>query len=363
MCFVKGEVTMTEITSRPFFQTEKGQAVLYTMKNSRGMEVEVSSFGAAVAAVRVPDREGRFADVVLAYDGPEGYVGRKNFFGVAVGRCANRIKGAAFTLNGNHYQLNKNEGENQLHGGPAGFDVKFWDCSVIESRYGQALRLTYTSPDGEENYPGTLHVKLTYSLSEQNELILHYDAVSDADTLCNLTNHSYFNLAGHDSGDILGQEVKIYASRFTETDGESIPTGRELPVAGTPMDFREFRPVGERIDAPFGQIQLAGGYDHNFVLDHAAGEMGLCAEVRDPVSGRHMTCLTDCPDVQFYTGNAIDGAIPGKGGVHYARRAGLCLETQFAPDAIHHPEWNSPVLKAGQRYERTTVYRFDTVES
>lgn len=350
---------MTEITSKPFFQTEDGEAILYTLKNSKGMEVEISSFGGAVAAIRVPDRKGEFADVVLAYDSPEGYVTRTNFFGVVVGRCANRIKGARFTLGGTEYQLNKNEGENQLHGGLAGFDVKLWEGSVIENRYGQALRLTYTSPDGEEHYPGTLNVKLTCSLSEQNELILHYDAVSDADTVCNLTNHSYFNLAGHDSGDILSHELKIYASNFTETDAESIPTGRVLPVAGTPMDFTAFRRVGERIDQPFGQLQMAGGYDHNFVLDHAPGEVSLCAEVRDPASGRRLVCLTDCPGVQFYSGNGIDGSVTGKQGVRYGRRAGLCLETQFAPDAVNHPEWDSPVLKAGQRYEHTTIYRFE----
>lgn len=350
---------MTEITSKPFFQTEDGEAILYTLKNSKGMEVEVSSYGAAIAAVRTPDREGNFADIVLAYDSPEGYVTRSNFLGVVVGRCANRIKDARFTLGGREYQLNKNEGENQLHGGLAGFDVKLWEGSVIESRYGQALRLTYTSPDGEEHYPGTLNVKLTYSLSEQNELIIHYDAVSDADTVCNLTNHSYFNLAGHNSGDILSQELKIYASNFTETDAESIPTGRVLPVAGTPMDFTAFHRVGERIDQPFDQLQMAGGYDHNFVLDHAPGEVGLCAEARDPVSGRHLVCLTDCPGVQFYSGNGIDGSVKGKQGVRYGRRAGFCLETQFAPDAVNHPEWDSPVLKAGQRYERTTIYRFE----
>lgn len=350
---------MTEISSKPFFQTEAGLAALYTLRNSKGVEMDVSSYGAAIVSVRVPDREGRFADVALGYDGPEGYQARKNFCGVVVGRCANRIKGARFTIGETEYRLTANENKNQLHGGPEGFDTKFWECSVIESRYGQALRLTYTSPDGEEHYPGTLNVKLTYSLSEQNELILHYDAVSDADTLCNLTNHSYFNLSGHDSGDILGHKLKLYASHFTETDAESIPTGRILPVEGTPMDFREFHPVGERIDADFGQLRMAGGYDHNFVLDHAAGELSLCAELWDPASGRRLTCLTDCPGVQLYSGNFIDGAVPGKGGAVYGRRAGLCLETQFAPDAIHHPEWDSPILKAGQRYEHTTVYRFD----
>lgn len=350
---------MTEVTSRPFFQTGDGGAVLYTMKNSRGMEADISSFGAAVVAVRVPDREGVPADVVLGYDDYEGSRSRKYFLGAAVGRCANRIKGARFTLNGREYQLEKNEGNNQLHGGFKGFDVRLWDASVVESRYGQDLRLTYTSPDGEERYPGTLNVKLTYSLSEQNELIIHYDAVSDADTLCNLTNHSYFNLAGHDSGSALDQELKIYASRFTEVDAESIPTGRVLSVEGTPMDFREFHRIGERIDCGYDQLRLAGGYDHNFVLDHAPGEIGLCAELRDPKSGRRLTCLTDCPCVQFYSGNFLDGTQAGKNGVFYQRRAGLCLETQFAPDAVNHPEWDSPVLKAGQRYERTTIYRFD----
>ncbi|MCI9668993.1 MAG: galactose mutarotase [Oscillospiraceae bacterium] len=353
---------MTEITSKPFFQTETDEAVLFTLKNTKGMEVDISSFGAVIVAIRVPDCQGEVADVVLGYDDYEGSRSRKYFLGAAIGRYANRMKDASFTLNGKTYQLEKNEGNNHLHGGFAGFDVKLWQAAVVESRYGQDLRLSYTSPDGEGAYPGTLNVKITYSLSEQNELIIHYDAVSDQDTLCNLTNHSYFNLAGHGSGDILSQELKIYASHFTEIDKESIPTGRVLPVENTPMDFREFRPVGQRIGEDFEQLKLAGGYDHNFVLDHAPGEMGLCAELRDPKSGRRMVCLTDCPGVQFYSGNYLDGTQQGKNGVYYGPRAALCLETQFAPDAVHHPEWDSPILKAGLRYDHTTIYRFEIDE-
>lgn len=339
--------------------TDQGQATLYTMKNDGGMEVEISSFGGVIVAIRVPDRNGKFDDVVLGYDDYEGSKSRSYFLGAAVGRCGNRIGKGRFTLNGKTYQLALNDhGKNHLHGGDAGFDVKLWDCTVIENEHGQALQLSYTSPDGEEHYPGKLQVTMTYSVTADNGLALHYEAVSDADTICNLTNHSYFNLAGHTSGDILSQELKIYADRFTEADAESIPTGKELDVEGTPMDFLDFHQVGERIEANYTPLLYGGGYDHNYVLQSQDGSLAPCAEVRDPVSGRHMTCLTDSPCVQLYTGNFIDGTQKGKGGFAYQKRGGLCLETQFAPDAINHPEWKSPILRAGEPYAHTTVYRF-----
>lgn len=200
---------------------------------------------------------------------------------------------------------------------------------------------------------------MTYTLTDRNELVLHYEAASDADTVCNLTNHAYFNLAGHNSGTILGQRLKIYADHFTEADVESIPTGRVLPVEGTPMDFRDYHRVGERIDADYLPLNYGGGYDHNWVLNSPAGELGPCAEMWDEASGRHMTCLTTLPGVQFYSGNFIDGTQLGKEGCYYEKRGGLCLETQFAPDSVNHPEWPNPILRAGELYDHTTIYRFD----
>lgn len=349
---------MTTITKKPFFMTEDGQADLYTLHGDGGVEVDVSSFGGAIVSVRVPDKHGEIADVVLGYEGYEGYRSRKYFLGAALGRCCNRIARGTFSIDGKDFHLACNDGRNHLHGGNAGFDVKLWDASIVDGADGQALALRYHSPDGEEGYPGTLRACMTYSLDEKNALKLHYHAVSDKDTLCGLSNHSYFNLSGHASGSALHQELRIGASCFTEADEESIPTGRVLPVEGTPMDFRGFHVIGERIESDDRQLQYGHGYDHNWVLDHPKGELGFCAALYDPKSGRYLECYTDMPCMQFYTGNFLDGTQAGKEGCRYVRRAGVCLETQFAPDAIHHPEWETPLLKAGQEYNHTTVYRF-----
>lgn len=351
---------MTHIIAKPFGKTTEGVPVmLYTFTNAAGNEVSVCSYGGTIVSVKVPGRDGRRADVVLGYDDLSGYESRKYFFGASIGRCGNRIGKGRFTLNGRQYQLNCNEHSNHLHGGFKGFDTKVWDCTVVHGGAGDSLSLCLISPDGDENYPGNLRVAMTYSFSDNNELTLHYTAVSDADTVCNLTNHSYFNLAGHDSGSVLSQQLKFYADRFTEVDSESIPTGNSPEVAGTPFDFCEFHSIGERIDADFEQLRFTGGYDHNMVLRPGNGTLRPAAELYDEASGRHMVCLTTCPGVQFYAGNFIDGTQKGKGGCAYQKRAAVCLETQFAPDAVNHPEWESPVLKAGGKYDETTVYRFD----
>lgn len=350
---------MTTITATPFGKTADGIPVTrYTFRNASGSEISVLSYGGTIASIRVPDREGRLADVVLGYDDLADYQSRKYFFGASIGRSGNRIGRGRFTLGGRTYQLNCNEGNNHLHGGFKGFDTRVWNCAVKPGPQGDALELTLTSPDGDENYPGRLDVTMAYTFDDDNALTLRYRAVSDADTLCNLTNHSYFNLAGHDSGDILGHELRLAAGRYTATDRESIPTGATPEVAGTPMDFRDFHVVGERVDADFEQLKFAGGYDHNWILDKPKGEAGPCAEVYEPVGGRTLTCTTTSPCVQFYCGNFIDGTQAGKGGCVYHKRAGLCLETQFAPDAVNHPSWDSPVLRAGALYDQTTVYRF-----
>lgn len=350
---------MTKITSKPFGKTKSGEPVtLYTFTSNNGCEVSVCSYGGTIVSIKVPDREGKLADVVLGYDDVSGYEAGRCFFGAAIGRCGNRIARGRFTLNGKEYRLACNDGRNHLHGGLKGFNAVVWDCEVKKNETGDCLVLHHTSPDGDENYPGNLDVTITYSFSDDNELRLRYEAKTDADTVCNLTNHSYFNLAGHDSGNILNHQVKIYADSFTPADNESIPTGEIRSVEGTPMDFRDFHVVGERIDADFDQLKYAGGYDHNWVLNKGAKKMGLCAELYDPKSGRHMVCETTLPCVQFYCGNFIAGE-RGKNGAVYNKRAGLCFETQFAPDAINKPNFDSPILRTGEKYDETTIYRFD----
>jgi aldose 1-epimerase len=347
---------MTKITTKPFGKTDKGsQATLYTFTNGKGSEVAITDFGGSIVSIKVPDRDGKLADIVLGYDDVKGYESRRYFFGASIGRCGNRIGLGRFTLNGKEYQLNCNDGRNHLHGGFTGFDSVLWDATVK----GDSLSLHHVFPDGDENYPGNLDVTITFSFGDDGTFAIRYEATSDKDTICNPTNHSYFNLAGHDTGDILSQQIKIHAEKFTEADAESIPTGKILDVAGTPMDFREFHVVGDRIEADYEQLKFAGGYDHNWVLDKGGDKMGACAEIYDAKSGRHVTCTTTLPCVQFYCGNFIAGDQAGKGGFVYKKRAGLCLETQFAPDAINRPEFDSPVLKAGKKFDSTTVYHFD----
>lgn len=350
---------MTRITRKPYGRTPAGQAVeLFTLCNAAGSSVDIITYGARVAAIRVPDRAGNLADVVLGHDSLEGYLTRKAYFGAVVGRCANRIGGARFELGGRTVELAANEGKNHIHGGISGFDDKVWEAAVGTGPDGDRLILRLSSPDGEEHYPGNLSVSVTYAFSDQNELTLHYQAVCDADTVCNLTNHSYFNLGGYDSGDILAHRVRLHAERFTPSDVASIPTGEIREVAGTPMDFRQFYRVGERIDADYDQLRQAHGYDHNWII---SGEgMRPCAEVVDDKSGRRLVCRTTSPCMQFYTGNYL-GGLTGKGGLPFRPRTGLCLETQFAPDAIHHPDWHSPILRAGESFDQTTAFRFDTV--
>lgn len=350
---------MTTITSHPFFETGLGRATLYTLKNAGGMEADIADFGGIIYAVRTEDRNGRFADVALGYGDYQFYKARTTFFGAMIGRFCNRIGKGRFTLNGKDYQLALNDkGKNHLHGGNSGLDGKLFQAEIVKGATGDELHLRTSMADGEENYPGNLSVEIRCTLSDANELTLHYTAQSDADTLCNLTNHSYFNLAGHDAGSILDHELKLYASYFTEADTESIPTGRVLPVAGTPMDFLEFHKVGERIDADYEPLHNGKGYDHNWVLDHGKEEISLCAELYEPESGRLLRCFTDCPCMQVYSGNFINPSETGKDGVHYQPRAGIALETQYAPDAVNHPDWDSPILRAGEKFDRTTVFQF-----
>lgn len=360
---VRDRSKMTKITVKPMFC--KGPAgedlPMYTFSNSKGMEIDVIPYGGDIVSIRVPDRDGNMGDVLLGYDG-ENYVNNARYRGQLIGRCGNRIGRGKFTLNGKSYQLNCNDGRNHLHGGNVGFNKKVWDCQIESAPQGDFLTLKYHSPDGEEFYPGNMDVTVTYSLTDKNEIVIRYQAVSDKDTLCNLTNHAYFNLRGHDTGDILDHEVKIYADYFTEADEESIPTGRVLAVDGTPMDFKQFHKVGERIDAQYTPVIYGKGYDHNWVLNKGDKVMGPCAEVYCEATGRLMRCFTTSPCVQFYTANFINGSTIGKGGYRYQKRAGLCLETQFAPDAANHPDWASPILRAGDLWDYTTIYEFSVKE-
>jgi aldose 1-epimerase len=307
----------------------------------------------------VPDRQGKMGDVVLGYDSLDGYVNDKSYFGALIGRYGNRIAHGQFTLDGVTYKLAKNNGDNSLHGGVKGFNKRVWDAKEISSKEGPALRLNYLSKDGEEGYPGNLKVQVVYTLTDANELKIDYSATTDKKTVLNLTNHSYFNLAGQGSGDILRQELMLQADKFTPVDAGLIPTGELRPVEGTPFDFRTKTVIGARINNDDEQLKLGKGYDHNFVLTRTA-EFSLAARVSEPSSGRVLEVWTSEPGVQFYTGNFLDGSARGKGAKPYDFRTGFCLETQHFPDSPNHPEFPSTVLSPGEVYHSTTSYKFLT---
>jgi aldose 1-epimerase len=329
---------------------------LYTLSNAHGMEVAISTYGATIVSIKVPDRNGKIADVVLGFDSLDGYLTKEPYFGAVVGRYGNRIAKGSFTLDGATYTLARNNGENSLHGGLKGFDKQVWLGRAVTSNDGPGVELMYLSKDGEEGFPGNLTATVTYTLTANNELKIDYAATTDKDTVLNLTNHSYFNLAGQGNGDILDHIVAIDADRFTPVDATLIPTGELRSVAGTPFDFRKPMAIGARIDDPDQQIKLGGGYDHNFVLNHSDGM--LAARVTDPKSGRTLIVLTTQPGVQFYTANFLDGTIHGKGGAVYGRRSAFCLETQHFPDSPNQPGFPTVVLKPGEKFHSTTVFRF-----
>ena len=346
----------------PFGKTKDGQPVdLYTLANASGMEVAITNYGGTVVSIKVPDRNGKFADVVLGFDNFDGYLNNTPFFGVIVGRYGNRIAKARFTLDGHEYHLAANDNGNSLHGGLKGFDKQVWKARDASTQEVPALELTYLSKDGEEGYPGNLTATVTYSLTPKNELKIDYAATTDKDTVLNLTNHSYFNLAGQGEGDILSHLIAINASRFTPVDSTLIPTGELKGVAGTPFDFRKGTRIGARIDADDQQIKFGRGYDHNFVLRRAGGELIPAARVVETSSGRVLEVLTTQPGVQFYTANFLDGTVRGKGGKAYQRRSAFCLETQHFPDSPNHPEFPTAVLKPGGHFQSTTIFRFSTV--
>jgi aldose 1-epimerase len=349
----------SKVNSRRFGMTPSGEAVdLYTLTNSKGMEAAISTFGGVIVSLKVPDRNGTPGDVVLGFDNLEGYEKPGPYFGAIIGRYGNRIAQGKFTLDGVTYTLAKNNGENSLHGGRQGFDKRLWTASHAT---GQSLELTYLSKDGEEGFPGDLSTTVTYTLTDNNELRIDYSATTDKDTVVNLTNHSYFNLAGQGEGDVLAHTVTIHADRFTPVDRTLIPTGELRSVEGTPFDFRQPHTIGERIDSADEQLALGGGYDHNFVINRTAPGLVLAAKVLEPKTGRALEVLTTEPGVQFYTANTL--AATGKGGKAYGRRSAFCLETQHYPDSPNKPDFPSVVLKPGGHYQATTVYRFSTNQS
>ncbi|MEW5984138.1 MAG: aldose epimerase family protein [Acidobacteriota bacterium] len=337
--------------------TKEGAAVdLYTLTNRRGMVAKVITYGALLTELHVPDRSGRFADVVLGFATLDAYEGPHPYFGGTIGRVANRIAKGTFTLGGAQYTLATNNGPNHLHGGVKGFDRRVWRAQAISAQDGPAVRFTYVSPDGEEGYPGTVMASVTYTLTDRNELRLDYVASTDKATPINLTNHSYFNLAGDEAGDILGHELTIMADRYTPVDDTLIPTGELVPVKDTVMDFTRPVPIGARIDRVPGPPP--GGYDHNYVLNSGGGVLAQAAILQDPSSGRRLEVLTTEPGIQLYTGNFLDGTITGKAGVAYAKHAALCLETQHFPDSVNHPNFPPAILQADKTFKSTTVYRF-----
>lgn len=340
------------------FGTRDGRSIhLYTLTNAHGVEVRAMNYGGIIVSIRVPDRKGEMADVVLGHDTAEGYMPNPPYLGAIVGRYANRIANGTFTLDGKTYTLPKNDGPNTLHGGVTRtFDRVMWDAEPLKGKTGVAF--TYLSKDGEEGFPGNLKVTVTYTLSDSNELTINYEATTDKATPINVSQHSYFNLKGEGNGDILDHEIMINADRFTPVDKNLIPTGELRPVKGTPFDFTTSTKIGARIEDPYEQMVLGHGYDHNWVINRSGPGLTLAARVYEATTGRTLEVSTTQPGVQFYTGNFLDGTVTGKQGHVYKRRYGFCLETQHFPDSPNHPDFPTTILKPGEKFHQTTVFKF-----
>ena len=341
-----------------FQATHEGKTIdLFTLRNADGMVVQITNYGGKIVSILVPDKNGNMGDVNLGFETADEYIKKSGSMGATIGRYANRIAGAQFTLDGTTYQLPKNNGENTIHGGSKNFSTRVWDARQIDDH---TLRLTYHSADGEEGFPGNLEVKVVFTVIKDNALKIDYSATTDKPTIINLTNHAYFNLAGEGDGDILDHILYVNANHFTPVNEQAIPTGEIREVMGTPLDFTTPTPIGERIDADNQQLKNVKGYDHNYVINKAPGELGLAAHLTDPESGRIMEVFTTEPGVQIYTGNSLTGTgnHVGKGGHAYGPQSAVCLETQHFPDSPHHPDFPSTVLSPGEEYLSTTIYKF-----
>ena len=330
---------------------------IYTLKNSTGTKTEICTYGGTIVSLMVPDKNGDFHDVMLGYDNLDSYLKGDKYFGALIGRFGNRIQYGKFTLNGKEYKLAQNNGENHLHGGLQGFDKVIWNSRIVDDEI-NILELSYFSVDGEEGYPGNLNVKVKYILTEDNALEINYTATTDKDTLVNLTNHAYFNLSGHSSGDVLNHKLMINADTFTVNDEFSIPTGEIKDVADTPMDFRTLTPIGKNIESDYDQITFGNGYDHNWVLNTSGSDTLKAAQAISEKSGIVMDVYTTTPGVQFYSANFLDGLDVGKDEAIYTIRNAFCLETQYFPNSINCSNFESPILKVGEEYKHKTIYKF-----
>lgn len=349
------------ITTKPFGTTSTGEKVTqYTLTNDQGASVSIINYGGIVTSLKIPDRKGKYADVVLGFKTLDEYEKPGPYFGALIGRYGNRIANGEFTLDRKTYHLARNNNGQALHGGLKGFEKVIWNAAPIETKQGLSLKLTYVSKDGEEGYPGNLSVTATYTLTNRNELKIVYRAKTDKATIVNLTHHSYFNLSGQGSGDILDHLVTIHANKYTPVDKVLIPTGKLASVKGTPFDFRKSTPIGARINEANEQLKNGKGYDHNWVADKLPGHLGMIAKVEDPRSGRVMEVISTEPGVQFYSGNFLDGTIIGKGNKVYNFRNGFCFEPQHFPDSPNHKNFPSTVLRPGETYKNTIIYRFST---
>jgi aldose 1-epimerase len=343
----------------PFGVTPDGTPVeLFTLGNAGGMQLSVVSYGGAIVSLRVPDRDANLDDIVLGFDSLDGYLGHSHYFGAIVGRYANRIGRGRFELEGSRYRLPINDEPHHLHGGTRGFDRVIWECEPVRDERGEGVALRHTSPDGDQGYPGTLSTEVRYILTEDNALEVNYGATTDKPTPVNLTQHSYFNLLGAGKGDILGHQLTIDADAYTPVDCTLIPTGRIVPVAGTPLDFRTADAIGACISDPDPQLEYARGYDHNFVLRRGGPGLMHAARVMEPITGRTLDMVTTEPGLQLYSGNQLDGSVVGKGGRRYGRHSGFCLETQHFPDSPNQPRFPSTILRPGERYQSRTVFAF-----
>lgn len=342
---------------RENFQTEhKGKSVdLFTLKNSKGMVVQITNYGGKIVSILVPDKEGKLGDVNLGFETAEEYFNNIASLGATMGRVTNRMAGAEFTLNDSTYQLDKNAGENSIHGGNEGFRFQVWDAEQMDDH---TVALSYLSKDGEGGYPGNLQVKVVFSVTEENELKLEYSATTDKPTVVNFTNHAFFNLAGEGSGNILDHILYVNADSFTVSSEASIPTGEIRAVAGTPFDFTTPTSIGARIETDNDQLKFAGGYDQNYVIDKPKGELALAARLSEPNSGRVMEVYTTEPGIQVYTANSLTENDKGKGGKIYGSRSSICLETQHFPDSPHHDNFPSTVLNPDEQYQSITIYKF-----